>query len=54
MMYTRDDVGIMIRLLLQYFYFFDNEDRTDICCRDGNNNITSLNDIVIECFNLRN
>jgi hypothetical protein len=54
MMYTGNDVRIMIRLLSQYFSFFNNQDRNDICCRDANNNIASLNDIVIECFNLRN
>jgi hypothetical protein len=54
LMYTRKDVRIMIRFLLQYFLIGNNEEQNDMFCKDANNNIASLNYIVIECFNFRN
>jgi hypothetical protein len=55
MIYTVKDVRIMIRLLFQYFYIYvRNPELNEIFCRDVNNNIASLNEVILQIFNPRN
>ena len=55
MIYTVKDVRIMIRLLFQYFYIYvRNPELNEIFCRDVNNNIASLNEVILQFFNPRN
>ena len=54
MMYSRNGVIEMIRFLSQYFSLCYYEGTNEIYCQDANNNLSSLNHIVIECFNFRN
>jgi hypothetical protein len=50
-LYTLKEVRTIFGLISQYFFIFGRNQ--EILCRDVNNNISSLNEIVIQFFNPR-